>query len=98
MTYPYGRRDKIKLVWEDCSHSSKSRLVRGTVEFSGSQKHCAEENIRWLYKKGFIDPVSVAWLAMKLDIRLYGRFQKMINGNESLVSKPSKSPVLQANV
>jgi len=98
MTYPYGKREKVKLVWEDSSHSSKVKLTKASVVFQGSKKHCAEEAIRWLYKKDFIDPVNVAWLAMKLDIKLYGKFSKMFSDQKSLVSEPVKKPVLIQNI
>jgi len=72
MSNPYGRKERITLIWEDACKSSKVKVLKGKRVVEGSPKHCAEESIRWLEKKGFIDPVGILTLAGKMDFALFG--------------------------
>lgn len=87
MSYPYGKRERLKIVWEDACKSNKIRLVKASVVFEGSQKHCAEQMIRWLIQKDFIDPFSIFVLAGKVDFRLYGKLYRMMSSAENFEQK-----------
>ena len=88
MTYPYGKREKIKIVWEDACKSSKIKLTKGGAVFEGTGKYCGEQAIRWLTQKDFIDPLDLLMLALKMDIRLFGRLLKMWEDEKNKVETP----------
>jgi len=94
MSGPYGKKDRITIVWEDAHKSSKINLVKCRVSFQGSQKYCAEQAIRWMYDKGFIDPVGICLLAARLDFTLFGRIWKSVEEEKQRVIVESKPGVL----
>lgn len=77
MSSGYGRKERIKIVWEDAHKSNKFNLKKGAVVFEGTGKYCGEQTIRWLYQKEFLNPIDVLKLSLRLDIKLFGRLWKM---------------------
>ena len=90
----YGRREKITLVWEDACRSSNIKVRKGQVVFEGSGKHCAEQAIRWMYNKGFIDPVGICLLSARLDFTLFGRIWKSVEDEKLKAGVEPKAGVL----
>lgn len=98
MSYPYGKREKLKIVWEDAAHNTNAILKKDGVTFVGTKKHCAEQAIRWLIQKEFTDPVNVFMLSMKIDFVLFGRVWRMIEKEKEKAMREEKTQILGQQV
>ena len=94
MSYPYGKRERVKLVWQDACHSSKVGLTKDAVVFEGSKRHCGEQAIKWLVQKEFVGPVDLFKLSMRMDFRLFGRFYAMAEQERRRVALEEKQVAL----
>ena len=96
MSYPNGKRERVKLQWFEAKHSlaSNASLLKCETVFEGSPKHCAEEMMRWLHRKNFIAPIDMMFLAGRLDFTLYARLRKMEDEAlaKDVVSKENPTP------
>jgi len=90
MSYPYGKREKVKLLWQDANHAVQ--LKKASVVFEGSKKHCGEQLARWLVQKEFLDPIDLLKLSLKMDIRLFGRIMRMWEEEKQKTPETSQAP------
>ena len=63
------------LPWHSSSSIPGTNYPLNTVlgPSRGSSRHCAEQLIRWLWQKKFIDPIGILLLASRMDFTLFGR-------------------------
>lgn len=92
MTYPYGKREKLKVVWEDDSHTTNMTVRKSSMVFQGSKKHCGQQTIRWLMQKGFLDPVDVLKISLLYgDITLFGRIARLMEVEKAKAIQEEKT-------
>ena len=87
MSYPYGKREKLTILWEDACKTSNVKVVKAKVVFEGSPKHVAEQNARWLMQKEFIDAFSLALICGKVDFTLFGAIYRKMRDAQNFEQK-----------
>jgi len=94
MTYPYGKREKLKVVWEDDAHTTNMTVKKASVIFQGSKKHCGSQMVRWLMQKEFLDPVDVLKMSLLYgDIKLFGRLARLMELEREKAVQEEKNQV-----
>jgi hypothetical protein len=98
MTYPYGKRERLKIEWTSFAANGFTPAKRQPVFFGdekgSSPKRCAEECIKWLVENKFISTIQVVGYAgYRLDV---GLGQRMIDQKKTLamVEESEKNPVV----
>ncbi len=87
MNVPYGKRERLTVVWEDACRSNKVKVVKASVVFEGTPKHCAEQCARWLVQKDFIDAFSLTLLCGKIDFTLFGAIYRKMESAQKFEQK-----------